>query len=177
MHTSRLMVLCCVVALLAVSTATAQPQPPKPGPEHERLKQLEGTWEATIKSDAGESKGTMTYKTDVKGMWLVGDFQGEFGGEKFQGKALDGYDVRKKQYVSVWVDSWSATPMLSTGSFDKDGKVLTMTGEGTGMDGKPTKFKSVTQLKDKDTMKFTMYMLDKDNKEQVMMTINYKRKK
>jgi hypothetical protein len=177
MHPSQLLSLCCAAVLLTAPAARAQVEVPKPGPEHERLKHLVGTWDATVKTAEGESKGTMTYKSELGGLWLIGEFQADFGGQKFQGRSTDGYDPAKKKYIGVWVDSWTTTPMLSEGTFDKDGKVLTMIGEGPGMDGKPTKYKSVTELKDKDTMVFTMSAPGKDGKDQTVMTITYKRKK
>jgi hypothetical protein len=166
----------CAAAALPLATVRAQ-QPPKPGPEIEKLKALEGTWDATIKMQGGESKGTATYKMGVGGMWLVSDFEGDFGGMKFQGKGMDTYDAGKKKFVTVWVDSMSSSPMIMEGEYDKDGKVLTLIGEGPGEDGKPTKYKSVSQLKDKDTMLFTMSAVGKDGKDAEMMTITYKRKK
>jgi hypothetical protein len=164
--------------LLYLPAALAQPPAPKPGPEHDFLKKMVGTWDATVKFSGGESKATATYKMDLGGLWLVTDFLGEFGGQKFQGKGLDGYDPIKKKYVSVWVDSMAASPMVSEGTLDKQGKVLTMIGEGPGMDGKPAKFKMVTEHKDEDTMIFSMSGVDKNGKEdQSMMTITYKRRK
>src|SRR5262249_30723965 len=136
MKSVRLMVASGIASVLFFSTALAQ-QPPKPGPEHERLKKLEGAWDATIKVGDQQSKGTMTYKMELGGLWLVSEFPGDFMGMKFQGKGMDGYDPLKKKYVSVWVDSMSNSPLISEGTLDKDGKVLTMSGEGLGMDGKP----------------------------------------
>jgi Protein of unknown function (DUF1579) len=167
----------CALSPWLVSTAWAQPAPPKPGPEHEHLKQLEGTWDATVQFGGQESKGTMTYKMDLGGLWLVSNFEGGFGGEKFQGRGLDTYDAGKKKYVGVWADSMSTTPMIMEGAYDKDTKTLTMTGEGPGQDGKPAKYKSVVEIKDEDNMLFTMSTVDKEGKDQVMMTITYKRKK
>jgi hypothetical protein len=172
----RVILVLCVAAALPVATVRAQ-QPPKPGPEIEKLKALEGTWDATVKMMGNESKATATYKMGVGGMWLVSDFEGEFGGMKFQGKGMDTYDASKKKYISVWVDSMSTSPMVMEGSYDKDGKILTMTGEGPGEDGKPTKYKSVSEMKDKDSMLFKMYTVGKDGKDAEMMTITYKRKK
>ena len=100
-----------------------------PGPEHEALKKLEGTWNAKIKMGEDESAGTMTYKMECGGLWLTSDFRGEFGGQKFQGRGVDGYDQEKKKYVSVWVDSMSTRPTLFEGTYDKEKKTLTMTGE------------------------------------------------
>jgi hypothetical protein len=172
----RLLIVVCAVSLLVVPAAVAQ-EFPKPGPEHAQLKRAEGTWDATVKMDKTESKGTMTYKMDLGGLWLIGDFKGEFGGQKFTGKGLDTYDPAKKKYINVWVDSMSTAPMIMEGTYDKDNKVLTTTGEGPGMDGKMTKYKGVLEIKDDDTMVYTMSSPGKDGKDQTMMSITYKRKK
>ena len=148
-----------VVALagIVVAPAVQAQEPPK---ELALLKKLEGTWEATMKAEGAESKGTMTYKMEVGGMWLVGNCEGDFGGMKFTGKGLDSYDPNKKKYISIWVDSMSTSPMNSEGTFDAATKTMTMNGETTGPDGKPMKSKSVTQFKDDDTIVMTMYMGD-----------------
>ena len=168
---------CCAAALagiLTASTAPAQPPLPKPGAEHAILKKMEGAWDATMKFGGMESKGTMTYKMDLGGLWLVSSFDGEFGGMKFQGKGLDSYDAGKKKYVGVWVDSMVTAPMLFEGDYDKAKKTLTMVGDGPGLDGKPAKWKSVTEMPDENSINFGMYL--GDGKEP-MFTITYKRKK
>jgi hypothetical protein len=119
----------------------------------------------------------MTYKMGLGGLWLIGDFEGEFGGMKFKGKGLDTYDPATKKYRSVWVDSFSTAPRNMEGNLDKDDKVMTMTGEGRGPDGTMVKYKSITEIKDADTVNFSLFMVDKDGKEQPMVTITYKRKK
>ena len=63
------------------------------------------------------------------------------------------------------------------GNFDKDNKVMTMTGNGPGPDGKPAKYKAVTEIKDDDNVTFTVSLVDKDGKAQEMLKIAYKRKK
>lgn len=169
-------VVCALIGFLAPA-ASAQPPSSKPAPELQRLKQLQGTWDATVKMGQGESKGTMVYKMDVGGLWLVSNFKADLGGQPFQGRGLDGYDPIKKKYVGVWVDSMSPTMMLFEGNFDKTGKVFTQSGEGPGMDGKMTKYKSVTEMKGPDSMVFTMSTPDQNGKEQTMLTITYTRKK
>lgn len=161
------------VALLILPPLANAQEPPKPGKEHDHLKRLVGTWEA--ESEFG--KGTMTYKMGLGGMWLVGDFDGEFGGMKFQGHGLDTYDSATKKYRSVWVDSFSAAPRNMDGVLDKDDKVMTMSGEGCGPDGKSAKFKSITEIKDANTVEFALFMVGEDGKEQPMVKITYKRKK
>ena len=151
--------------------------PPTPGPEHEHLKKLEGTWNAKIKMGDTESAASAVYKMVCGGMWLMSDFQGEFGDQKFSGRGLDGYDPEKKKYVSVWVDSMSTRPMLLEGTHDKEKKTTTMTGEAPGPDGKLAKYKMVTHMPDDDRMTFTMFIIDSDGKDNKHMTIEYTRKK
>ena len=161
-------------ALAAALVAPAGAQEfPKPGPEHGQLKRLEGTWDATMKFMGMESKGTMTYKMEVGGLWLTSHFEGEFAGQKFTGKGLDSYDPGKKKFVAVWVDSMITTPLLMEGTYDKDKHQLTMTGDGPGPAG-PVKFKAVTTYKDNDNVVFDMYMADGKDP---AFTIVYKRKK
>lgn len=165
-------VLASIVLLHLAPSAPAQ-EPPKPGKEHAHLERLTGTWEA--ESEFGN--GTMTYKMGLGGLWLTGDFDGEFGGMKFQGKSLDTYDPVTKKYRSIWVDSFSAAPRILEGSLDKDHKVMTMSGEGPGQSGAAAKYKSITEIKDADTVSYSLFMVDKEGKEQPLVKITYKRKK
>ena len=147
---------------------------PKPGPEHALLKEREGTWETTMKAGGMESKGTVTYKMDLGGFWLTGTMESELFGTKFSGKSLESYHPAKKRYVSVWADSMSTAPVIMEGTYDKEKRTMTMAGEGPGMDGKPTKYRSVSKMTDKDTLEMTMWI--GDGKEP-MFTVTYKRKK
>jgi hypothetical protein len=163
-----------VVAGLLVAPAVRGQEPAKPGPEHEWLKKMEGTWDTTMKMAGMESKGVATYKMDLGGLWLASTFEGDIGGMKFTGKGYDSYDANKKKFVGLWVDSMSTSPMTMEGSYDKEKKTLTMSGEGAGPDGKPVKHTAVSEYKDDDTVEFKMFM--GDGKEP-MFTITYKRKK
>jgi hypothetical protein len=172
MKTIRLLLGASVASVLLVPVVLAQ-EPPKPSKEHELLKRMEGTWDVQMEG----GKGTMTYKMGLGGLWLLSELDGEFGGMKFQGRGMDTYDPATKKYRNIWADSMSTAPMLMEGNFDKDHKVLTMTGEGPGQDGKTAKFKTVTEFKAEDTVLFALFTLDKDGNEQPMIKITYKRKK
>ncbi len=52
-----------------------------------------------------------------------------------------------------------------------------MTGECTGPDGLPQKFKNTTETKDKDHFTLKMYMVQPDGKEELAFTIEYTRRK
>jgi Protein of unknown function (DUF1579) len=173
-HGGQVMRLVVVVATLALAVPALSQEMPKPGPEHEVLKALEGTWDTTLKAGGQESKGTVTYKMDLGGMWLVGTMESEMFGTKFSGRSLESYHPAKKRYVSVWADSMSTAPVIMEGTYDKEKRTMTMAGEGPGMDGKPTKYRSVSRMTDKDTLEMTMWI--GDGKEP-MFTVTYKRKR
>ncbi len=179
MKLSWLFVACLAVAVVGSSTLGAYGQTlPKPGPQHELIKQGEGTWDAVVKGPAGpEMKGTATGKMACGGLWMVSDFKMDRGGMEFHGHSLDGYDVDKKKYVSVWVDSMSTAPMFFEGDYNEASKTSTQTAKGKGPDGKPATFKSVLKMKDKDHHTFQMFIVGADGKEALMMTIEYSRKK
>jgi hypothetical protein len=144
-----------VVAVLAMPVGAQEM--PKPGPEHKMLREMEGTWESTMKFGGMESKGTVTYKMELGGLWLAGSMKSEMFGQKFSGKSLDSYDAEKKKFVSVWVDSMSTAPVVMEGTYDKEKKTM-----------------SITKMLDADTQEFTMYAGDE---KEPSFTILYKRKK
>ena len=77
--------------------ARAQESPvPKPTPEHERLAQDVGTWDATVKSwmqgpgsEPVESKGVEVVKLLPGGLWQLSEFHGKAGDFPFHGYGSD----------------------------------------------------------------------------------------
>lgn len=150
---------------------------PKPGPEHEKLRELVGDWDAVMIMGDQKSKATVTYKSICGGMWVESDFQGTLGDLPFHGHGLDGYDLKRKKYVGVWVDSFESAPLHFEGNVDPKSKLLVMTGESLGPDGKLQKFKNTTDTKDKDHFTFKMYMVQPGGEDQLAFTIEYTRRK
>jgi Protein of unknown function (DUF1579) len=173
MKTVRWVCAAAVLGLVAPPAVRGQ-EPARPGPEHEVLQKMEGTWDVTMKVMGQEFKGTVTYKMDLGGLWLLSRLESEIGGMKFQGHGMDTYDAAKKKYVGVWVDSTSSTPKLLEGTYDKAKRTLTMVGEGTGPDGKRAKSTAVIEWKDEDTIHSGIYA--GDGKEPAF-TMVYKRRK
>ena len=115
--------------LSQVTFGQEQPPSAKPGPEHDILKEMVGIWDAVMlmpgtPKDAPAGKAKSVYKMECGGLWLTSTFDGEFGGAKFEGRGIDGYDQFKKKYTGVWVDSMSSTPMVFEGTRDEKTKVL-----------------------------------------------------
>ena len=172
-----------VLSLVAFVAATNAQEGPKPGPEHEKLKQMAGEWEAKTKLHipgvpATESAGEYKAAMDVGGLFLVGQFKGEMLGQTFIGRGLTGYDTFKKKNTGVWVDSMSTAIYTTEGSWDASGKVLTEHMEGPDpATGKTMKMRTVLEIADKDRMTMKMYGPDPEGKEFLMMEIVYTRKK
>jgi hypothetical protein len=179
--TRSLPLTAAICLALAASVVLGQDQPfptPKPGPEHARLKKMEGTWDATMTTpDGKKSKGVMTYKMECGDLWLTSDYQGEHEGKPFQGKGLDSYDPAAKKYVGIWIDNMITSPINIVGTYDEKTKTSTSTGECHGPDGKPMKFKFVTKTIDNDHETFEMFMVGPDGKEMKGATIDYTRRK
>ena len=165
--------------LLAIAPLTAQ-EMPKPLAEHQKLARSVGTWDAAIETLGMDGKphnstGVSVQKMGPGGFWLIDDFQGEMNGVQFTGHGALGYDPQKKAYVQSWI---SMTPMLMvfTGTFDEAGLVLTMTGEGPGMDGTPIAMKNITTWTGADSRKYEVFVVLPDGKELKTMTITYTRR-
>jgi hypothetical protein len=171
--------------LLLVTPAAAGQEMalPKPGPEHQLLKQDEGTWDATVEIFAApgqpplKSKGVETNTLGCGGLCLISDFKGEMmPGQVFHGHGVTVYDPSKKKYVGSWTDSMSAGLMIAESTYDAASRTFTGWMEGPDMTGKVAKTKSVVEVKDAGTRIFSMYGTGPDGKEGLGMRITYQRK-
>jgi hypothetical protein len=151
-----------------------------PGPEHAKLKDMEGTWDADVKmynpdGTTSTSKGTMKAKMIMDGRVLQQHFDGEFMGQPFKGLALSGFDNTKKKYWNIWIDSMGTGLMMTEGT-EQDGKLVS-TGEMTcPADGKPQSVREVHTCVDKDHHNFEMYSTMSGTPEMKCMEIAYTRK-
>ncbi|MFN7877716.1 MAG: DUF1579 domain-containing protein [Pirellula sp.] len=174
--------LCSFLAfglVIFFATATGSAQIPGPTAEHAKWKPYVGKWNFELTDSENQvSKGTNETVESCGGLWFVTTMETNMAGMPFQGKGLDGYDPEKKKYISVWVDSFTASPMIFEGEYDKAGKVLTMICEGKDpTSGGAATWRSTSEFMSKDEYRFVMFVKPKDGKEQQMMTVIYKRAK
>lgn len=181
-------VLVLAGSLVAVSQGEKKPQGgenghampempmPKPTKEHEWLKGRVGTWETTVTCMGQTTRGTEVTKAHGD-FWVISDFEGSFMNMPYKGHGLMTFDPDKKKFVSTWCDTMSPTLMVSEGTTDAAGKVLTMEGTCKGMEGVPVTSKQVMEIKDNDSCTFTMYDKAKGPSDPMAMKIEYKRKK
>ena len=189
---SALVLCCCLVASTAFAddkkmdpaTEAAMAEMMKyanPGPQHEKLKAMVGTWDATIKSWMGGpeptvSTGVMKNEMMLGGRLLASEYKGKFMDQSFDGYGLTGYDIKAGKLKSFWTDTMSTAWMVFDGGMSTDGKELTSAGTMDGMDGKPMQVRTVTKIDGADKHVYTMYG-QVAGKEMPMMEITYNRKK
>jgi len=167
-------------ALLAAAlpALTAQAQMP-PLPEHKALESDVGVWDAKVQmwgapdAEPMDSKAVETNKMLGK-LWLLSDFEGDFGGMKFTGHMQLGYDPIKKKYVGTWIDTISPFLQTMEGTYDEKTKTSTMMATG-----KPSTSKMITRHVSADERVFEMMMPveGKENEWWKMMEVKYTRRK
>lgn len=147
-----------------------------PGPHHEHLNDLVGNWTyaVTMWMEPGappmESQGTMEAKWVYGGRFVETSIQGEFMGEAFEGRGVDGYDNAAQKHFGFWVDSTGTTPMFSTGDCSDGGKVMTMTSDFVDpASGETVHQRAVTKVVDHDHHVMEMYHTMGDGKEHKVM--------
>lgn len=154
----------------------------EPTAEHQRLSRLAGTWDAAMEHMGEDGKpvkstGVSVRKMPLGGFWLMDNFQAKFMGMDFRGMGTTGYDPAKKKYVATWVDSMTPSLMVMEGTYDKSGKVLTMTGKGPNFDGTAlVQHRHVITTKGANKEVFEMFVAGPDGKDIPTMTITYTRR-
>ena len=144
------------VAVVVAGSLSAQDFP-RPGKEHKELAKLAGKWKVKVTEgfSAGQT-GASEFKVVCNGMWVASDFKMDDG--SFTGQGLDSYDVTKKKYVSVWVDSMGGPPLVFEGDWTEPGKMMVQTAKGVGPDGSAVEFRSVTKYPSDKAMNFELFM-------------------
>jgi hypothetical protein len=154
-----------------------------PGPEHVKLRTMEGKFSAEVTAmmpDGKEEKSTGTMKNEMilGGRYLKNDYSGTMMGMPFKGGGLLGYDNMKKKYVMLWVDEMSTQMTVSEGTMDESAKTITTTATiDCPLDNSKKTMKQVLTLTDEDHHTFEMFEVTPDGKENKALSIKYTRVK
>jgi hypothetical protein len=106
----------------------------KPGPAHERLKELLGSYDLTMRMwmDPGqppmESKGTADITWFAEGKWLQEIRSMPIMGQPSKSLMILGYDNFKERYVCTKVDTMQTCIFNAFGHFDQSGDDLILWG-------------------------------------------------
>ncbi|MFQ5845542.1 MAG: DUF1579 family protein [Planctomycetota bacterium] len=141
--------------------------------EHERFNERVGEWDYTMKlwmapgAPPSEGRGTTSAKLLWNGNYLYEESNGSFdwGGQRvpFEGRLIQGYDTITKEYVSVWMDSFSPIMGISRGTYE-DGAVTFHSEEPDHLNpaGAKKKVKVVARHDSKDKHTVTFYDVKPD---------------
>jgi hypothetical protein len=168
-------VLAALAALVPASAMSARQEPAKPGPEHAIFKEWAGNWDATFSVGGSESKGFVTAKITLGGLWLVDELKANMAGMPFEGRGSMSYDPDKKKYIHVWIDSQSTRPAIFEGDYDRATKTLKMKGKMPAPGGVDMPVTQTLVTKDPNTRVFTLSGEGPDGKELEMLKVTYKR--
>ena len=125
-----------------------------------------------------ESKGTAEGRMIIGGRYLKMNYKGDVNGMPFEGESIYAYDNYKKKFISTWLDNMGTGILVSSGTLDKTGKILTEVGEMDDfMTNSMVKYKIVNIKVDSDTFKMLMYSLYPGKKELKTMEMVYTRVK
>ena len=116
--------------------------------------QDEGNTEPTITKGPGKGKMIMG------GRYLKMSYQGTMMDMPFKGMGIHAFDNHSKKYISTWIDNMGTGILVSKGTLDKTGNVLTQFGVVDDIfTGKKVKSKTVTTLVNADKWLMEMYMI------------------
>ena len=151
---------------------------------HALLATLAGSWKATIEhkmsadAPAETSEGTSQNVMVFGGRFLEQVYQGEFGGNPFEGKGIMGYDNIQKRFQGIWYDSMATGIMVSVSTYDSAKKVFSEEGQlSCPLTNGQRSFRGVTTLIDADHYTYEMFMKDESGNEFRAMRIDYARVK
>jgi Protein of unknown function (DUF1579) len=158
----------------------------QPGENHKRLGTLVGKWTVTGKAWMAPGQPPVEIKSTMEASWVAGGrfvqqvSTGNFMGQPFEGRALEGYDNVSHEFISTWIDNMGTGIEVYHGSCDNPCRVLTTTTEFLDpLSGKMVKAKNVTTFLDADNYRVEMYMVGvgPGGKDVEQMEMNAKRQR
>ena len=156
-----------------------------PGAPHKALEAFAGTWDVRTKAWMApgappmETTGSAENRMILGGRFLEQHYEATMmGRQPFSGNGVAGFDNYKKKFVSTWIDSMSTAVMVTQGTFDKAGKVLTASGTMDDVVAKkPFKIKTKVTLLDADHHTYELWRAGPDGKMVKDLEVQYTRKK
>ena len=156
-------------------------QMPVPAKEHEWLQKFVGEWETDIEVYMEPGKSPMKSKGShhdhmVGGFWLLSE--GRNHEVPYHFVLTLGYNAQLSKYVGTWIDTMTSHIWKYQGTVNAAGNILTLETEGPSpmSPDKISKFREVTEFKNKDHRFFTSSMLGADGKWNTVITVSSRRK-
>lgn len=153
-----------------------------PGEPHKLMGNLEGSWTTRSRGwmdpdePPMESSGTCEQKMILGGRYLRQEYTGDMAGTPYSGINILGYNNQTRKYESVWIDTMSTGVFYFVGAGSRDGRTITQECSYDDPVRGPSKWRTVTRIKDDNTIEFEMFLTPKGKKEEKMMEMTILRK-
>lgn len=152
------------------------------GEMHKKLEYFNGPWNAEVSMIMGghttTSKAKCTGEKVFDGRYIKSMFEGDMMGQPFHGVSHIGYNNASQKFETSWIDSMGTGMMLMTGTLDAAGKVYSFAGEyHCPIQNKLVAQREITTIIDANTYRMDFYMPNLEGKEEMQMSITYKRAK
>ncbi len=153
-----------------------------PGEPHKALAKLVGSWETRTRSWMEPDKppvvssGACEQKLILDGHYLQQTYTGDMMGQPFTGISILGYDNHTRKYQSIWVDTMSTGVYFFEGTGSRDGRTIKQESRYDDPVQGPSLWRTVTRVRDDNTIEFEMFLTPKGKKETRMMEMTITRK-
>ncbi len=153
-----------------------------PGDPHKLLANLEGIWTTRSRGwmepdkPPMESTGTAEQKMILGGRYLQQVYTGDMMGTAYTGISIMGYNNHTRKYESTWIDTMSTGVFYFVGTASADGRTITQKCSFDDPVKGPSVWRTVTRIKDDNTVEFEMFLTPKGKKEEKMMEMTSTRK-
>ncbi len=150
--------------------------------EHSLLSLLVGEWEGITRTwfepdklvDEAPNQATMQLILD--GRFLVHDYRSSLEGKAFEGKAIYGYDIGTGKFQCAWVDSFHTGTLIMFSQGSQTEKGFSVLGSWQAGDQTVWGWRTELQIKDKDTIIITAYIITPAGEESKGVETVYTRK-
>jgi len=153
-----------------------------PADQHEYLKFFVGAWDVLVKSwvdpeaEPHVSQGVAEAKLIFDGRFLSVKFRTKFMKPVMEGIQMNGFDLFKEKYFTLWIDNMSTNLSITYGTLDEENKVLTEEGMWPDyMTGGERKVKAVTTILKENEYMWQMFYFNEEGQEYKVMENIFKR--
>jgi hypothetical protein len=153
-----------------------------PGGGHALLASLVGEWDGMAKTWfepdvlADESPWRGRIRPVLGGRFVLHEYEGQMGGERFEGVAIHGYDLESGRFTTAWIDGFhtGTAIMCSEGERTPDG--FSVLGSYRVPDSAPWGWRTEIEVTDADHIVITMYNVSPGGEESKGVETRYARR-
>ena len=153
----------------------------KPTEYHERFKKSVGEFDVAGEmwmapgAPAQTFTGTAKREMILGGMFVQETFNSTWAGGPFEGRAIQGYDTVRKEFVTIWMDSGSPVVSVSRGQFE-GGRVVMHSEDPDMQTGKLKKVRTTIGTTDDGKTVMTMFDVVPEGEDRMTMRLTYTKK-